>query len=141
MRFNCFKKSFKYFLLSCKNTRNIKSLSDVQITQVACGHWHSHALSRGEDGSYLRNAHYLSSLLCFLHVETLHVMSILFCRRPSLLLGPESIWPTWAGNKRTEHFHTPDHSVFAGHSFCPNISRWCSQLCPYSLRSCVWLGS
>ncbi|XP_029376575.1 probable E3 ubiquitin-protein ligase HERC4 isoform X4 [Echeneis naucrates] len=27
--------------------RNIKSLSDVQITQVACGYWHSHALSRG----------------------------------------------------------------------------------------------
>lgn len=30
--------------------RNIKSLSDVQIAQVACGYWHSHALSRGEDG-------------------------------------------------------------------------------------------
>uniref|UniRef100_A0A3Q1IKG4 HECT domain-containing protein n=1 Tax=Anabas testudineus TaxID=64144 RepID=A0A3Q1IKG4_ANATE len=29
--------------------RNIKSLSDVQIAQVACGYWHSHALSRGED--------------------------------------------------------------------------------------------
>uniref|UniRef100_A0A671XKZ7 HECT and RLD domain containing E3 ubiquitin protein ligase 4 n=1 Tax=Sparus aurata TaxID=8175 RepID=A0A671XKZ7_SPAAU len=27
--------------------RNIKSLSDVQIAQVACGYWHSHALSRG----------------------------------------------------------------------------------------------
>ncbi|KAM9365582.1 putative E3 ubiquitin-protein ligase HERC4 isoform 2-T2 [Pholidichthys leucotaenia] len=27
--------------------RNIKSLSDVQIAQVACGCWHSHALSRG----------------------------------------------------------------------------------------------
>lgn len=27
--------------------RNIKSLSDVQITQVTCGFWHSHALSRG----------------------------------------------------------------------------------------------
>lgn len=27
--------------------RNIKSLSDVQIAQVACGFWHSHALSRG----------------------------------------------------------------------------------------------
>ncbi|KAM3863004.1 putative E3 ubiquitin-protein ligase HERC4 [Diretmus argenteus] len=26
--------------------RNIKSLSDVQIAQVACGYWHSHALSR-----------------------------------------------------------------------------------------------
>uniref|UniRef100_A0A3B5B6K7 HECT and RLD domain containing E3 ubiquitin protein ligase 4 n=1 Tax=Stegastes partitus TaxID=144197 RepID=A0A3B5B6K7_9TELE len=29
--------------------RNIKTLSDVQIAQVACGYWHSHALSRGED--------------------------------------------------------------------------------------------
>uniref|UniRef100_A0A3Q3WPS4 HECT domain-containing protein n=1 Tax=Mola mola TaxID=94237 RepID=A0A3Q3WPS4_MOLML len=29
--------------------RNIKSLSDIPITQVACGYWHSHALSRGED--------------------------------------------------------------------------------------------
>uniref|UniRef100_A0A8C4Z4W8 HECT and RLD domain containing E3 ubiquitin protein ligase 4 n=1 Tax=Gadus morhua TaxID=8049 RepID=A0A8C4Z4W8_GADMO len=28
--------------------RNIKSLSDVQITQVACGYWHSHALSKGK---------------------------------------------------------------------------------------------
>uniref|UniRef100_G3NHP7 HECT domain-containing protein n=1 Tax=Gasterosteus aculeatus aculeatus TaxID=481459 RepID=G3NHP7_GASAC len=27
--------------------RNIKSLSDVQIAQVACGYYHSHALSRG----------------------------------------------------------------------------------------------
>lgn len=27
--------------------RNIKSLSDIQIAQVACGYWHSHALSRG----------------------------------------------------------------------------------------------
>ncbi|XP_034040932.1 probable E3 ubiquitin-protein ligase HERC4 isoform X2 [Thalassophryne amazonica] len=27
--------------------RNIKSLSDVQIAQVTCGYWHSHALSRG----------------------------------------------------------------------------------------------
>ncbi|XP_055083199.1 probable E3 ubiquitin-protein ligase HERC4 isoform X2 [Periophthalmus magnuspinnatus] len=27
--------------------RNIKSLSDVQIAQVACGYWHSHALSKG----------------------------------------------------------------------------------------------
>ncbi|CAL8358068.1 unnamed protein product [Boreogadus saida] len=26
--------------------RNIKSLSDVQISQVACGYWHSHALSK-----------------------------------------------------------------------------------------------
>ncbi|CAL8257158.1 unnamed protein product [Lota lota] len=26
--------------------RNIKSLSDVQITQVACGFWHSHAISK-----------------------------------------------------------------------------------------------
>uniref|UniRef100_A0A8C4GP38 HECT domain-containing protein n=1 Tax=Dicentrarchus labrax TaxID=13489 RepID=A0A8C4GP38_DICLA len=32
--------------------RNIKSLSDVQIAQVACGYWHSHALSRGVDGFY-----------------------------------------------------------------------------------------
>uniref|UniRef100_A0A672H1P7 HECT domain-containing protein n=1 Tax=Salarias fasciatus TaxID=181472 RepID=A0A672H1P7_SALFA len=30
--------------------RNIKSLSDVQIAQVACGYWHSHALSRGKAG-------------------------------------------------------------------------------------------
>uniref|UniRef100_A0A3Q1F9Y5 HECT and RLD domain containing E3 ubiquitin protein ligase 4 n=1 Tax=Acanthochromis polyacanthus TaxID=80966 RepID=A0A3Q1F9Y5_9TELE len=29
--------------------RNIKTLSDVQIAQVACGYRHSHALSRGED--------------------------------------------------------------------------------------------
>uniref|UniRef100_A0A8C3AVV7 HECT and RLD domain containing E3 ubiquitin protein ligase 4 n=1 Tax=Cyclopterus lumpus TaxID=8103 RepID=A0A8C3AVV7_CYCLU len=27
--------------------RNIKSLSEVHIAQVACGYWHSHALSRG----------------------------------------------------------------------------------------------
>ncbi|XP_055358189.1 probable E3 ubiquitin-protein ligase HERC4 isoform X3 [Betta splendens] len=27
--------------------RNIKTLSDVQITQVACGYWHCHALSKG----------------------------------------------------------------------------------------------
>uniref|UniRef100_A0AAX7U6B6 HECT domain-containing protein n=1 Tax=Astatotilapia calliptera TaxID=8154 RepID=A0AAX7U6B6_ASTCA len=27
--------------------RNIKTLSDVQIAQVACGYWHSHALSKG----------------------------------------------------------------------------------------------
>ncbi|XP_017279852.1 probable E3 ubiquitin-protein ligase HERC4 [Kryptolebias marmoratus] len=27
--------------------RNIKSLSDVQITQIACGYWHSLALSKG----------------------------------------------------------------------------------------------
>ncbi|KAM8852464.1 putative E3 ubiquitin-protein ligase HERC4 isoform 2-T2 [Synchiropus picturatus] len=27
--------------------RNIKTLSDVQIAQVSCGYWHSHALSRG----------------------------------------------------------------------------------------------
>lgn len=27
--------------------RNIKSLSDVQIAQVSCGYWHSHALSKG----------------------------------------------------------------------------------------------
>ncbi|CAG04730.1 unnamed protein product, partial [Tetraodon nigroviridis] len=27
--------------------RNIKCLSDVQIAQVACGYWHSHALSKG----------------------------------------------------------------------------------------------
>lgn len=27
--------------------RNIKSLSDVQIAQVTCGYWHSHALSKG----------------------------------------------------------------------------------------------
>uniref|UniRef100_A0A665WAK9 HECT and RLD domain containing E3 ubiquitin protein ligase 4 n=1 Tax=Echeneis naucrates TaxID=173247 RepID=A0A665WAK9_ECHNA len=33
--------------LSVSVNRNIKSLSDVQITQVACGYWHSHALSRG----------------------------------------------------------------------------------------------
>lgn len=33
------------------NGRNIKLLSDVQIAQVACGFWHSHALSRGEQGS------------------------------------------------------------------------------------------
>uniref|UniRef100_A0AAX7SZI0 HECT domain-containing protein n=1 Tax=Astatotilapia calliptera TaxID=8154 RepID=A0AAX7SZI0_ASTCA len=29
--------------------RNIKTLSDVQIAQVACGYWHSHALSKGEE--------------------------------------------------------------------------------------------
>lgn len=62
-------------------------------------------------------------------------------RRPSLLLGPKSIRTTWAGNKRTEHFHTPDHSIFAGHSFCPDISRRCSQLFPHSVRSGVWLGA
>ncbi|XP_056291834.1 probable E3 ubiquitin-protein ligase HERC4 [Pseudoliparis swirei] len=27
--------------------RNIRSLSEVQVAQVACGYWHSHALSRG----------------------------------------------------------------------------------------------
>uniref|UniRef100_A0A8D0ALA4 HECT and RLD domain containing E3 ubiquitin protein ligase 4 n=1 Tax=Sander lucioperca TaxID=283035 RepID=A0A8D0ALA4_SANLU len=35
--------------------RNIKSLSDVQIAQVACGYWHSHALSRGEVFSWGQN--------------------------------------------------------------------------------------
>uniref|UniRef100_A0A8C5CS70 HECT and RLD domain containing E3 ubiquitin protein ligase 4 n=1 Tax=Gadus morhua TaxID=8049 RepID=A0A8C5CS70_GADMO len=35
--------------------RNIKSLSDVQITQVACGYWHSHALSKGKLFSWGQN--------------------------------------------------------------------------------------
>lgn len=80
-------------------------------------------------------------LLCFPHVKTLHLMPISFLRRPSLLLGPESIWTTWAGNKRTKYFHTPNHSVSAGHSICPDICRWRPQLCPHPLRSCVWLGA
>lgn len=125
------------FSLSLWNARNIKSLSDVQIAQVACGYWHSHALSRGEDGLYPHNAHLFTPHM----LKTFRVMSVSFHRRPSLLLGPKSIWTTWAGNKRTEHFHTPDHTVFAGYSFCPDISRWCSQLCPHSLRSRVWLGA
>uniref|UniRef100_A0A8C3AT06 HECT and RLD domain containing E3 ubiquitin protein ligase 4 n=1 Tax=Cyclopterus lumpus TaxID=8103 RepID=A0A8C3AT06_CYCLU len=33
--------------------RNIKSLSEVHIAQVACGYWHSHALSRGKDGGHV----------------------------------------------------------------------------------------
>lgn len=32
---------------SVRVPRNIKILSDVQIAQVACGYWHSHALSKG----------------------------------------------------------------------------------------------
>uniref|UniRef100_A0A8C9TQ15 HECT and RLD domain containing E3 ubiquitin protein ligase 4 n=1 Tax=Scleropages formosus TaxID=113540 RepID=A0A8C9TQ15_SCLFO len=37
--------------------RNIKSLSEVQIVQVACGYRHSHALSRGSVFSWGQNKH------------------------------------------------------------------------------------
>lgn len=62
------------------------------------------------------------------------------CRGSSLLLGPKPVWTTWAGNAWIQHIHTSDHTIFAGHSFCPAISRWRSQFCYHSLRGCVWLG-
>lgn len=82
-----------------------------------------------------------SAYQVFHMLKTFHVTSISLRRGPSLLLGPESIRTTWARNERTEHSHTPNHSVSAGHSFCSDISWWWPQLCPHSLRSGVWLGA
>lgn len=62
-------------------------------------------------------------------------------RGSSLLLGPKSIWATRAGDARIQHLHTSDHTVFAGHSFWPAISRRRSQFRHHSLRGRVWLGA
>lgn len=64
-----------------------------------------------------------------------------FYRGSSLLLGPKSIWTTWAGNAWIQYLHSSDHTVLTGHSFCPAIRRWCSQFCHHPLRGSVWLGA
>lgn len=82
-------------------------------------------------------------------IQSIHMSSPTLCisavsvsshRGPDLLLGSESIRSTRARIERTEHFHTPDHSVSSGHSLCSDIRRRSSQLCPHSLRSGVRLG-
>ena len=46
-------------------SRNIKSLSDIQIVQVACGYYHSLALSKGKCCFYFLSPFQLSFFLSF----------------------------------------------------------------------------
>lgn len=50
--------------------RNIKSLSEIQIVQVACGYYHSLALSKGKRDS--------SGVLCHFLPGSSEVFSVLF---------------------------------------------------------------
>ena len=127
---------------SFSTSRNIKSLSDVQITQVACGYWHSHALSKGKR-SNLNHEVILSCTFIIdslLFIFSIYLTLFFMSSRPSLFLGSESIWTAGAWNGQARPSHTPTRAVFTGHSLFPGHGRRRSQLCPNPVGSSVRLG-